>query len=575
MQTRGRRWAWVVVAALIVCASPAAAQVKGAAAIRADDMKVHMQFLGSTDFRGRTMPSVELEIAARYIAATAQRIGLRPLMPNSSYFQEVPIEVTRVSETASHITITSADGSTTTLHTPNAFAVRGRTAVPGSGSGGLVFLGIGANAPALGWDDFAGLDLKGKVVVILDAQLPATHPLRQAENRLTLSNRAILARAKGAAAILTVIAPQRETMLAKDNLQFLNMDRGRVLDIETGVPAPPAAPASGAAEAKPPQAPVLLNGVLIPPGVTPANSALVAIDLRHDAAGTLLGISRAEIDQMFERLAAGQRVPSREIAGRTVGVDVRMDTRKGASRNVVAWIEGSDPALKGEYVVLGSHHDGIGYREDAVFPGADDNISGAVAMFAIGRALLIERPKRSVIFVWHTGEEKGLLGAYYFVQHSPVPVEKISANLNMDMLSRNDPNSIYLIGSNKVSMELDRALHAVNDRFTKLKLDYTYQEPSHPDRFFFRSDQYPYIRYGIPGVWFFCGTTSDYHQPTDTEDRVDYAKMERVTKLVYYATLEVGNKPALLRLDVDPRITTRGPHNMQINWQARRPPTQP
>ena len=196
-------------------------------------------------------------------------------------------------------------------------------------------------------------------------------------------------------------------------------------------------------------------------------------------------------------------------------------------------------------------------------------------MFSIGKALLVERPKRSVIFVWHTGEEKGLLGAYYFVQHSPVPVETISANLNMDMLSRNDPNAIYLIGSNKVSMELDQAIHAVNDRFTKLTLDYTYQEPSHPDRFFFRSDQYPYIRYGIPGVWFFCGTTADYHQPTDTEDRVDYAKMERVTKLVYYATLEVGNRPALLKLDVDPRVTTRGPHNMRINWQAVRPPSQP
>jgi Iap family predicted aminopeptidase len=113
----------------------------------------------------------------------------------------------------------------------------------------------------------------------------------------------------------------------------------------------------------------------------------------------------------------------------------------------------------------------------------------------------------------------------------------------------------------------------VNNRFTKLKLDYTYQEPSHPDRFFFRSDQYPYIRYGIPGVWIFCGTTADYHQPTDTEDRADYAKMERVTKLVYYAAMEIGNKPALLKLDVDPRITTRGKHNMQINWQAPRPQT--
>ncbi len=554
-----------VVVVLVLAATPALAQVRGAAAIRADDMKFHMQFLGSPDFRGRNMPSVELEIASRYIALAAQRVGLKPLMPNGSYFQDVPLEVTHVSEAASRITV-GAGGVATTLRTPTAFAVRGRTAVAGSASGPLVLLGIGVNAPALGWDDFAGLDLKGKVVVVLDAQLPATHPLRQAENRAALSTRATLARAKGAIAILTVIARERETLLAQNHLDFVSMDRGRVLDIETAVPG--AAPSSAAQAA-------VVNGVQMPANATPANSALVAIDLRHDAAATLLGISRAELDQMFDRIAAGQRVPSREIPGRTVDVSVSMDIRKGTARNVVAWIEGTDPVLKGEYLVLGSHHDGIGYREDAAFPGADDNLSGGVAMLSIGKALTIERPKRSVVFVWHTGEEKGLLGAYYFVQHSPVPVEKISANLNMDMLSRNDPNAIYLIGSNKVSMELDKALHDVNDRSTKLKLDYTYQEPSHPDRFFFRSDQYPYIRYGIPGVWFFCGTTADYHQPTDTEDRVDYAKMERVTKLVYYATLEIGNKPAMLKLDADPRITARGPQNMRINWQATRPPTMP
>jgi Zn-dependent M28 family amino/carboxypeptidase len=390
--------------------------------------------------------------------------------------------------------------------------------------------------------------------------------LRQAENRTMLARRATLARQKGAAAILTVIPREREAILAKGGTAFLNVERGRVLDIETGIPgttSPEAALQQGR--------PVLFNGVPVTAAVPP-NSALFAIDLRHDAAAALLGVSRAEIDQMFDRLSQGQRVPSRELAGREADITVSTDVRRGSARNVVAWLEGTDPVLKSEYVVLGSHHDGIGYREDAVFAGADDNISGVVAMFSIGRALMIERPKRSVIFVWHTGEEKGLLGAYYFVQHSPVPVEKISANLNMDMLCRNDPNSIYLIGSNKVSMELDKAIHDANARFTKLTLDYTYQEPSHPDRFFFRSDQYPYIRYGIPGVWFFCGTTEDYHQPTDTEDRADYGKLEKVTRLVYYTAMDIGNRPAMLKLDVDPRITTRGAHNMKINWQAPPPP---
>ncbi len=154
-----------------------------------------------------------------------------------------------------------------------------------------------------------------------------------------------------------------------------------------------------------------------------------------------------------------------------------------------------------------------------------------------------------------------------------MPVEKVSAALNLDMLSRNDPNGIYLIGSNKVSMELDQAINETNRKVTKLTLDYTFQDQAHPDRFFFRSDHYPYLRYGIPAVWFFCGTTDDYHQPADVEARVDYAKMEKVTRLVYLTAMEIGNKPALLELDADTRITTRGAHNLKIDWQQPSQPT--
>jgi Zn-dependent M28 family amino/carboxypeptidase len=231
----------------------------------------------------------------------------------------------------------------------------------------------------------------------------------------------------------------------------------------------------------------------------------------------------------------------------------------------VAYLPGSDPVLKGEYLVIGSHHDHNPPREGRIFPGSDDNASGCVAMFAIAKAMMVERPKRSTIFVWHTAEERGLVGAYYFVQHSPVPPEKITANLNLDMITRNDTNSIYLIGSTKISSELDKSFHDMNAG-VKLALDYKYDDPAEPNRFFFRSDQYPYMRYGIPGVWIFCGTTPDYHQESDVEEKADYAKMERVTRLTYLVAMDVGNKPGLLKLDVRPEITTRGAHNMKVVW---------
>jgi Zn-dependent M28 family amino/carboxypeptidase len=535
MRSVTRRLAVFVFALAAGLAAPVSAQQKGAAAIRADDMKFHVQFLGSADFRGRNMPSPELEIASRYIALTAARLGLKPLMPDGSFFQEMPLDVTTVSASASHLAV-SAAGARTTFSTPAAFTVRGRWIAPATASGSLLFLGLGANAPALGWDDFAGLDLKGRVVVILDATLPASHALREAGNRALVARRATLAREKGAAAILTVIPPEREAAMAKAGLSFDNPDRGRPTDSEIG-----------------------LGSVQVP--------AVFQVDVRHDAAAALLGVSRAEIDQMFERLGRGERVAPRDLPGRAIDVVVSLESRKGAGRNVVGWIEGTDPVLKGEYIVIGSHHDGIGYREGTVFAGADDNISGVVGMFSIARALAVERPRRSVIFVWHTGEEKGLLGAYYFVSHSPVPVEKITADLNLDMISRNDPDSIFLIGSNKLSSELDATINAVAKKVAGMGLDYKYEAASHPDRFFFRSDQYPYIRYGIPGVWFFCGTTDDYHQANDVEERIDYTKMEKVTRLVYLTVMEIGNRPALLKLDLDPRVTTRGPHNLKVAWQ--------
>jgi Zn-dependent M28 family amino/carboxypeptidase len=240
---------------------------------------------------------------------------------------------------------------------------------------------------------------------------------------------------------------------------------------------------------------------------------------------------------------------------------------KDSTYNVVAWLEGTDEQLKKEYILFGSHHDHIGTREGRIYNGADDNGSGTVAMLELAQALQIQRPKRSVIFVWHTAEEKGLWGSRYFVEHSPVPIDNMSAELNMDMICRNDPDHLYIIGSNKLSSELDAIINAVNDKHIRVELDYKYEDPKHPDNFFFRSDQYPYIQYGIPAVWFFCGTTEDYHQETDTIDRVDFAKMERVTRFVYLTAMALGNKPEMLRLDLHPEITSRGEHNLKVKWR--------
>jgi hypothetical protein len=512
--------------------------------ISGEDMKFSMGFLGSPEFRGRSTPSAELDIASKYIALTAERIGLKPLMPGGSFYQEVPVEVTTVAPSASRLRLSAASGGRT-FGFPEEATV-GRAFEAGQASGGVVFLGYGLSAPQLGWDDLAGMDVRGKVAVVLDATLSGDHPLKPAENRRLLMGRIIALRERGAVAAVTIINEEREARLAKMGLPFDLPERLRFPDVVTGMGT---GPASGAAPPRP-------------------GARFLQVEVRHEAGAAVLGCDRDELTRMFESIRLGKPVAAKRLAGRTLDVEIGAVTRMERTFNVVACLEGGDPALRGEYLTISSHHDHNPARDGRVFPGADDNISGVVGMFEIAEALRIARPKRSVIFVWNTGEERGLIGSYYFVQHCPVPVEKISANLNLDMISRNATNHIYLIGSNRLSSGLDASIQAMNKApGPGLTLDYAYENPGHPDRFFFRSDQYPYIRYGIPGVWFFCGTTEDYHQEGDVAAKADYAKMEKVCELVFLVARDIGDKPALLELDLRPDVKTRGPENMKVAWR--------
>jgi len=532
--------AWLALA-LTACSDGVTS--RGLDAIRGEDMRFHLEFLGSPEFRGRATPSAELDIASKYIALEAERIGLKPLMAGGSYYQEVPVEVTTVVAGASGLRLRAAGAERTFAFPVDATA--GRAFESGKTSGAIVLLGLGLSAPALGWDDLAGIDLHGKIAVVLDATLPAGHPLRPAENRRLLASRSYALRERGAAGVVTVIGEEREARLAEKSLSFDLPQRLRFPGIVTGTGA------AGAGAVPPrPGAPFLL------------------VEVRHDAAAAILGCGRDELAAMFESLSQGKRVPAKRLTGRSLDVEIGVATRAEKTFNVVAVLEGADPVLRDEYLTISSHHDHNPPREGRVYPGADDNISGVVGMFEIAEALLQAKPKRSVIFVWNTAEERGLIGSYAFVQQCPVPIERISANLNLDMISRNATDHIYLVGSNRLSSELDASIRAMNDRpGPGLTLDYTYEDPAHPDRFFFRSDQYPYIRYGVPGVWFFCGTTEDYHQEGDVAAKADYAKMEKVCELVFLVARDISDKPALLKLDLRPEVKTRGPENMKVAWR--------
>lgn len=222
-----------------------------------------------------------------------------------------------------------------------------------------------------------------------------------------------------------------------------------------------------------------------------------------------------------------------------------------SSENVIAMIEGNE--LPEEYLIITSHYDHEGIKNGEIYNGADDGGSGSMAMMEIAEAFKIAvedgyRPKRSIVFMHLTGEEKGLLGSKYYTEHPIYPLENTVANLNMDMIGRVDeihqdtPNYIYLIGSDRLSTELHEISEKANTTYTNLNLDYTYNDENDPNRFYYRSDHYNFAKYDIPIIFYFNGVHEDYHQPTDTPEKINYEVLEKRAKLVFFTAWDIANR---------------------------------
>lgn len=229
------------------------------------------------------------------------------------------------------------------------------------------------------------------------------------------------------------------------------------------------------------------------------------------------------------------------------------------SSNVLGLIEGSDPKLKDELIIITAHYDHLGIKDGKVYNGADDDGTGTVALLEIAEALQKAKnegkgPKRSVLIMPVSGEEKGLLGSRYYTENPVFPLKNTVANLNIDMIGRLDknhkkPNYVYVIGGDKISQELSDLNEAVANKYTKLKLDYTYNDENDPNRFYYRSDHYNFAKNGIPVIFYFSGVHEDYHKHTDEVEKIMFNKVEKITRLVFHTAWELGNKPTRLTIE--------------------------
>lgn len=234
---------------------------------------------------------------------------------------------------------------------------------------------------------------------------------------------------------------------------------------------------------------------------------------------------------------------------------------KLTSSNVIGIIEGTDK--KDEYLVVTAHYDHLGKRNDStIFYGADDDGSGTVSVLELAEAFTKAKqagkgPRRSIIFMTVSGEEKGLWGSAYYGDNPAFPLERTTANLNIDMIGRTDPkrkqadslNYVYVVGDHKLSSDLRPISESVNKKYTRLGLDYKYNEPNDPERIYYRSDHYNFARKGVPIIFYFNGTHNDYHRITDTPDKINYELMKKRAQLVFFTAWEMANRNDMLKRD--------------------------
>jgi hypothetical protein len=482
--------------------------------ITAPDLKKHLSFLASDELGGRYTLSASNLIAARYLASQLESYGYKGAARGGSFFQRVPLSYRKVDAVHSRVTL-DAGGNRQEFKFPDDFINDKPANI--DGSGGLVFAGYGISSPKNKYDDYAGLDVKGKIVVVLDGMPETLSNVRLSQEEKD-SPAAISHGAVG-----VIIVPVSETLMTWDQYKIYMMGP---------------------------------EDLGLPPHENAAGRPLPII-----TAGPNLVKALAKAmgkDSSYLMNSPGKQVEPMAIAA-TAEIKMKVDVKDAAlAQNVVGILEGSDPKLKDEYVVLSAHYDHLktGDRGE-VYNGADDDGSGTVSVLELAQAFAM-RPhsKRSILVVFHTGEELGLFGSEYNTDYDPVvPLAKLVADFNIDMIGRSRPdgdtdprdreltdkNTLYVIGADKLSSELNKISEQTNAETGRLNFDYTYNDERHPQRFYYRSDHYNYAKHGIPIIFYFTGVHRDYHKPTDDVDKIDFEKMERISRLIFATCWRVAN----------------------------------
>jgi hypothetical protein len=508
--------------------------------ISKDNAYKHLSVLASDEYEGRETGKKGAWMAADYIRTQFKNLGLTAPV-NGSYFQPVGMATYSLSQTVLTVNGTPMESLKDFVIQPNNVTLKGFT----FNASEVLFAGYGLTKGD--YNDYTGQNVSGKVVMIFAAGDPTQKGAAPAANDRTAMRKAMADRQakisylmNNNAAGIIMVDPMLDNITPEMKARYAGSDQV-----------------------------VLLNAANVERMQNQKSPNVVSVNTA--TANQILKAAGLTVDGLQQQITAAGK-PASRVVKVDISASAMKQENKVRAENVLGFLEGSDPKLKSEVLVISAHYDHEGLTasgEDKVFNGADDDGSGTTGVIMMAEAFVKAKkagkgPKRSILFLTVVGEEKGLLGSDWYSEHPVFPLKNTIANLNIDMIGRtgteyqtkaDSTNYIYVIGSDKLSTELRQISEAANKTYTKLHLDYKFDDPNDTERIYYRSDHYNFAKHGIPIIFYFNGVHEDYHQPSDEIGKINFPLLAKRAQLAYYTAWELANRatrPVVDKTDTTP-----------------------
>lgn len=511
----------LLIALNFICISAAISQttaIQYEETISESDLRKHLTYIASDELGGRDTGSEGQKKAGEYIVKHLAEYGIKPIVKTESgemtYYQRFNVYKNGWKE--SYVVI---NGKKKVFF--NDFFPIGMVNIPLEKTIETIFVGYGIKNDAR--NDFKNKDIKGKAVVFLEGSPENLSEHKIWEGNQGLKKKQKIASELGAEYVFEI------SLAGSSEFKTLSAERKAVLS--------------------------RFNRMALEKPKSEGASTLPSFVISKSMAIDMLGINQKKLD-----LYIGEKTTKISTKKTSIKIKSERSADQIETANIMGFLEGTDK--KDEVIIVSAHYDHVGIDDKGqIYNGADDDGSGTCAILELAQAYAKAKaegngPRRSILFLWVTGEEKGLLGSKYYTDHNPIiPLENTICDLNIDMIGRIDkkhegnPNYVYLIGSDKLSSELHKISEKTNEETIKFELDYEFNDPKDPNRFYYRSDHYNFAKNKIPVIFYFTGVHEDYHKPGDDVEKIMFPKYAKIVKLVFETSWELANMENKITVD--------------------------